>query len=535
MSKPSVHPADRSHLWIGAAIIVSTLLASVWFVRFVTDIGDRLVAERLVSLARTVAATLEPDNVAALRGNEDDTGSPDFIAVHNELRRARNANPDFRFVYLMRPSAEDPKKLVFLVDAESADSPDYSAPGDPYDDAGVEELLEAFYSGKELVQAPYEDLWGYWVTSVAPVFDRDRKVLAILGMDMRAEFWFALKARYRSFALAIAGLVLALEVLFMVGLHIQKRNARKLAKLNAQLQWQLDELERAHARLRLADVVVQHTGDGIVVLDTAMRAISVNPGFSRITGFTADAVQGVPLALFEEDDALEKIGNHLHQEAHWDGTLWATRADGTRFPMEASFDIARDAEGRPDKYVLVFRDVTAQKKLEERLRELSATDALTLLANRRTFDETMEREWNAAIRTGRPMSLLMMDVDHFKKYNDLYGHPAGDACLQKVAGAIASAVHHDGALVARYGGEEFAVILPNCDTPTGIEIGEAIRKRVEAIGLPHEGNEIGYVTISIGLSTRTPPPTAQYEDLKQSADEALYKAKKAGRNNVATG
>ncbi len=534
MNNLSGHLADRRHLWVGAVILSLTLAASLWFVRFVLDTGDRQVSERLESLARTVAATLEPENVAALTGTEDDAGSPDFIVVHNELRRARNANPEFRFVYLMRPSVENPDSLIFLVDAESADSPDYSAPGDTYDGPS-NELWLAFREGTATVQPPYEDSWGYWITPVAPVLDRNHKVLAILGMDMRAEFWLASRARYRSFALAISGLVLALEALFLLGLHIQKTNARRLAKLNGKLQWQLDELDRAQARLRLADEVVQHTGDGIVVLDSALRTIRVNPGFSRITGYSAESIHEKSLTLFEEEDALAKIDNHLQQNSHWAGTLWARRAAGERFPMEASFDVARDAAGEVDKYVLVFRDVTVQKKLEDRLRELSATDALTLLANRRTFDETLEREWHAATRTGKAMSLLMMDVDHFKKFNDLYGHPAGDACLQKVANALATAVDHEGALVARYGGEEFAVILPNCETDAAFAAGEAIRRRVEAIGLEHAGNETGHVTISIDLSTRTPPQLAEYEDLKQSADEALYKAKKSGRNTVSAG
>ena len=533
MSDSPLHSSDRSHLWIGAAILALTLLASIWFVRFIVATGDTLISDRLMSLVRTAAATLESDPIASLTGTPDDTGTPYFDAVREELRRAREVNPDFRFVYLMRPSVETPELMIFLADAESPQSPDYSAPGDLYDGPS-EEIFLSYRTGAAMLQPAYADRWGHWVTALAPVRDQNGAILAVLGMDMRADFWLATQARYRNFALALVGLVLLLELLFLLGLHIQKANARQLAVLNGQLQRQLNELERAQARLRLADVVVQHTGEAVVVLDSDMHVISTNPGFSRITGYTAEAVRGKPLALFEEDDVIVQIRSRLQQSEHWDGTLWAGRAGGGRFPMEASLDVGHDAyEGAP-RYVMVFRDVTVQKRLEDRLRELSATDALTLLANRRTFDETLEREWHRATRTGEPMSLMMIDVDHFKPYNDLYGHPAGDRCLQQIANALSTGVEREGALVARYGGEEFAIILPRTDTDAANTVAQTVRQRVEALGIPHKGHPTaGRVTISIGLSTRTPPQTSDFVALMQSADQALYQAKKHGRNAVA--
>jgi diguanylate cyclase (GGDEF)-like protein len=184
---------------------------------------------------------------------------------------------------------------------------------------------------------------------------------------------------------------------------------------------------------------------------------------------------------------------------------------------------------------MVFRDVTVQKQLEERLRELSATDALTLVANRRTFDETLEREWHRAMRSNSPVSLVMADIDFFKPYNDIYGHVAGDRCLQQVASAIAAGVQREGALVARYGGEEFAVILPGTDETAAREVAERVRRHVEALAIAHTGNpDTGRITISMGTSTRTPPQTADFISLMQSADMALYRAKEGGRNTVAS-
>jgi len=374
------------------------------------------------------------------------------------------------------------------------------------------------------------------VTAISPVRDAKGTVIAILGMDIRADGWLATQARYRGFALAISALLLALIALFTLGLHLQKRSAARLAGLNDELARRLDELQQAQEGLRLADVVVRHTREGIVVLDPGLRTLSANPGFERITGRAADSVLGEVPPLFGDDpDAQQQVRSRLQSGVHWEGTLWARRVDGDRFPLEASIDAVRGADGLLEHHVMVFRDVTVQKQLEDRLRELSATDGLTLLANRRSFDEALEREWHRATRHGEPVSLIMADIDHFKPYNDMYGHVAGDRCLQQVAAAIAAGVRREGALVARYGGEEFAVILPRTDEATAQEVAESLRRRVEALGIAHAGNPGGgRVTVSMGISTRTPPQAADFMGLMQSADQALYRAKETGRNVVAS-
>ncbi|MBW8368245.1 MAG: diguanylate cyclase [Arenimonas sp.] len=523
---------DRMHLWVGGALFLLALVASWLFTDFVTGTGDRLERDRILSLARTAAATLESPRIAALQGSPADIGSAGFDGVRDELRRARDVNPDFRFVYLMRPSGD---ALVFIADAEAPESADYSAPGDAYDGPS-DELWRVYRTGIPEIQPPYQDRWGYWVTAVAPVRNASGQVIAILGMDVRADAWLATQARYRAFALTISALLLSLVALFTLGLHLQKRSAGRLAALNGQLAHRLDELQQAQEGLRLADVVVRHAGEGILVLDPELRVLSANPGFERITGHSASAVLGQVPPLFAEDsDVLQQIRSRLQTGVHWEGTLWSRRADGDRFPLEASLDVVRDAAGKIEHHVMVFRDVTVQKQLEDRLRELSATDGLTLLANRRSFDEALEREWHRATRHGEPVSLIMADIDHFKPYNDLYGHVAGDRCLQQVAAAIAAGVKLEGAVVARYGGEEFAVILPRTDEAGAQEMAEHLRRRVEALGIAHGGNPVGgRVTISMGTSTRTPPQAADFVSLMQSADQALYRAKGAGRNTVSS-
>ncbi len=173
---------------------------------------------------------------------------------------------------------------------------------------------------------------------------------------------------------------------------------------------------------------------------------------------------------------------------------------------------------------------------EAELAILADTDGLTGLANRRTFDRQLEIEWFRASRDGMPLSLLLIDVDQFKAYNDIYGHQAGDECLRKVAAALAGTADRPGDLVARYGGEEMAILLPDTDASGAATVAENIRARIEALALPHDANgSSGILTISIGSATRRPafePSRLGTAELVAMADAALYRAKQEGRNRV---
>ena len=167
------------------------------------------------------------------------------------------------------------------------------------------------------------------------------------------------------------------------------------------------------------------------------------------------------------------------------------------------------------------------------LTHLAHHDGLTGLANRRYFDETLMRNFANALRTGRPVALIMVDVDHFKLYNDIYGHPAGDKCLQAVAKRIASAVRRPHDFVARYGGEEIAVLLPETDAAGAVLVAEAICLTVANLQLPFVSSVLGYVSISAGVAAHVfPALKASAEELLSAADSALYRAKKSGRNRV---
>jgi diguanylate cyclase (GGDEF)-like protein len=186
----------------------------------------------------------------------------------------------------------------------------------------------------------------------------------------------------------------------------------------------------------------------------------------------------------------------------------------------------------------------ALKRQADHLRRLTMLDGLTGVANRRAFDAGLAREWARAGRSGEPVALLMADIDHFKQFNDLYGHQAGDVCLRDVAAAIAAHARRPGDLVARYGGEEFALLLPACETPMAREIAGLVLADVAALRIPHAGSPTAaWVTICVGVASMTAPRAEAIatgdlqanggpEALVGAADAALYRAKRAGRNRV---
>lgn len=167
------------------------------------------------------------------------------------------------------------------------------------------------------------------------------------------------------------------------------------------------------------------------------------------------------------------------------------------------------------------------------LQEEAVRDKLTGIPNRRSFDTALEREWRRAQRLKVPISLVMIDVDMFKKFNDLYGHQAGDDCLAMVARALVGGPRRAGDLVARYGGEEFVVLLFHTPVDDALGIAERLRQAVQALGIPHEQGPAGVVSISLGGATCIPDQDGLPETLLRAADKALYQAKADGRNRVA--
>ncbi|WP_420240013.1 diguanylate cyclase [Telmatobacter bradus] len=218
-------------------------------------------------------------------------------------------------------------------------------------------------------------------------------------------------------------------------------------------------------------------------------------------------------------------------------------SEGEYLWIEVSLSMVRDPQsGQPSGVLNFIRDISVRKNAEISLREaydaveaLSVTDPLTGLANRRRFDKYLHQEWRRAIRTHEPLSLLMVDVDNFKKYNDTYGHPRGDNCLKQIAEAALDVAMRSTDLVARFGGEEFVVVLPSTDHTNALHVAGELCAAVRDRQLPHSQNILGVVTVSVGGATLIPNNELQMRDLIEMADQAVYAAKQAGRNQVCSG
>jgi diguanylate cyclase (GGDEF)-like protein len=178
--------------------------------------------------------------------------------------------------------------------------------------------------------------------------------------------------------------------------------------------------------------------------------------------------------------------------------------------------------------------MTEQKDLQDKLASLATTDSLTGLANRRAFDERLQEEWARARRDGTQLSLLLIDVDHFKKFNDHYGHLAGDGCLRALGRILSAHAKRPADLAARYGGEEFAVLMPNTGPDGCAEVGEGIRRALHDLSMLHAQNPPSrLVTASVGAATSLPSDaTMACDALVAAADRALYAAKDSGRDRL---
>ena len=218
-------------------------------------------------------------------------------------------------------------------------------------------------------------------------------------------------------------------------------------------------------------------------------------------------------------------------------SAWKISHSGISIPYGLAHDteiypMTRLEERQHELEVMIEARTKELAEANRQLELLSNTDGLTNIGNRRIFDKTLIQEWNRGQRAETSLSLVMLDIDHFKQFNDLYGHLAGDACLQSLAYALAQSGRRSGELVARYGGEEFVILLPNVDQFSAYEAAQHIQQLIASLAIPHAQSPTGIVTFSIGVASVIPSSEQLPSELVQLADAALYDAKLAGRNCI---
>jgi diguanylate cyclase (GGDEF)-like protein/PAS domain S-box-containing protein len=316
--------------------------------------------------------------------------------------------------------------------------------------------------------------------------------------------------------------------------------------------------EELQNRLRL---LMDHSSDVIVLTDLDGRRLYVSPAVREVLGFEPEQFVGMTWRDYVLDEDQLLMGSELEEASRTRSSrsliFRARHAAGHQIWLEANMRYFRDRafvlmrsekeSGRlanfgpegEEGFVVSLRDITARREAElalERanteLASLVRKDSLTGLANRRHFDEILRESWARALAGGWPIAVLMIDVDHFKQFNDCYGHQRGDVCLREVAASIADGLFHPDDLAARYGGEEFAVILPRTSTDNAARVAERIRQAVMEMRRPHVTAPLGIVTVSVGVAAAFPVPSGNPEAVVKAADEALYLSKGEGRNRT---
>ena len=275
--------------------------------------------------------------------------------------------------------------------------------------------------------------------------------------------------------------------------------------------------------------------DCVYITDMEHKIIFVNNAFCETYGYKMEEIMGEEGKILwgdmeVADGEVESIIGDPEDGGRME--ISHRRKDGTTFPVLISKSIVKNDKGEGVSIVRVTRDITEIKGLEDELRSLTLTDALSGIANRRKLDLFFDREWASAVRNNSIISLMMIDIDFFKLFNDTYGHQAGDDCLKVVAKTIDSILKRPGDIVVRYGGEEFAVVMPGTEKEGALIMGEKLRVAIEELNIEHNSSEKGVVTVSVGASSLTPGKDDSPKDLFSAADKALYQSKEDGRNRV---
>jgi two-component system, cell cycle response regulator len=331
-----------------------------------------------------------------------------------------------------------------------------------------------------------------------------------------------------------------------------KQLKKKYDELSSQVDDILSEtMDRSNRIFMDAEVsylimnqILNASNDGIWAIDINHKVIRVNKKLLEFLHKQAEEVIGHKCHEFFADDCsadkdcprvkIFKGEPIVYQERTYDSP------SGDKIIFMVTFTPLSNLEGQAIGLVETFTDITERKQAEQelqfayqKLELLAAEDALTKLHNRRTLDDYLEKEWRRQARTQKPISIIMCDVDFFKKYNDSYGHQAGDACLKTVAQAIQQSVRRASDLAARYGGEEFAIVMPETDLKGAWHVADNIRRMLAEMQIPHSRSEVApFVTISCGVACIIPSSETSPQMLIERADQGLYKAKSQGRNCV---
>ena len=424
-------------------------------------------------------------------------------------------------------------------------------------DLGPRGSLTLFHDdGTLLMRVPYRDGFIGSDVSASEVYHRamrgdDEQFVAVSSIDRTAKLHSldnirnaplrlvvsfsvnAIEAGWRRYTFLVGAAAAILVLLLVAAAFVLTRELRKRQAAEAATR-------ESEANFRL---LAESSGDMVSRIGPNGICRYVSPASLRLLGRPpGDLVGHRPEEHIHPNDAgaVATALASLHQQSNAEVTVSyrIRRADGSWIWLESLVHAVHAPEtGQQDGVVAVSRNVTERKKVETELARLATLDGLTGIANRRSLDEALTREWRRCARAELPLSLLLIDVDRFKALNDSQGHQRGDECLRRIGGIIGTTVRRASDLAARYGGEEFVIMLPETDAGGAAAVAERVRAEVEALALPHAAGGLagGMVTVSVGGATLWPIPgedEAGLATLIKMADQCLYEAKRCGRNRT---
>ena len=334
--------------------------------------------------------------------------------------------------------------------------------------------------------------------------------------------------------------------------RVKKINLKK-RELENHINNLTDQLQKVKKELEELNIVAGVTDNTVVIADSEGNFEWVNESFTELSGFTLEQLVSESgenfLTASTNPHAKECIRKCISDKSRVTYESIFKKRDGNEIWTRIIITPVLDDEGNIKKLVALYSDISkireTEKKLSEqedqlaeaklKMEKMVTLDGLTGIANFRRFEKFFYEEWKRAERAARPISVILIDVDLFKMFNETYGFQTGDECLKKVAKILKESVNRPTDLVARYGGEEFVMVLAETDSNGALTIAEKVRKKVEELKMVHEKSDISnYITISIGCATTIPTQGIDPSSLINAADNALYNSKRNGRNQTTT-
>jgi len=509
----------------------------------VTEIGGRPVMQ---GLFRDITARKRADE--SLRLIVEGTATATRDAFFPQVTKTIAAALDVRYAFvaeLADPTGKRVRTLSLWNGKEHVENITYDTKGTP-----CEETLAGDYCfyPSNVQQSFPEDVWlkeaGIESYMAIRLFDSNGKVMGHMGiMDVKpieaSETNTAFLKIFAARAADEIGKLLIDKELKEVQQELEVRIEERTKELSlkvAELNKTREALQKSEERLLMAQEVGRvgtwdwnpNTGE-LIWSDEIYRILGLSP--DKVTPtyeLFLDTVHPGDRELLNS-----AVTAALHEKQQYRLDFRIVKADRTEGIAHAQGEVRFDKDGRPVRMIGVFQDITERKQIEDKLRELTYIDELTGIANRRSYEKGIANEWNRARRMKAPLSVIMLDIDYFKPFNDTYGHSAGDECLHKIAQALKPMVARVGELLARYGGEEFIAILPGSDITAAGALAEMLRGKVESLKIKgHDPKVSKYVTVSLGVASIIPGENGGKDALVSSADKALYRAKADGRNRV---